>query len=191
MRILSTEEFQTEAEPVLKRIFVNDDPYDTPFAPDVESRLILFRYEYEMEQPLLDAVINTASKSGDDGFYVSIQGYSKATEPNQPYHWYVAFSEIAAYQSRVEPVTTMIYSPNGLWGILGSHESHGLMGGSKSFIEAVKLRIPDIDQQVFAFIETWKNYAKDYGTNIGWLPQLLTHVYGIQRVTELIQAYSL
>jgi hypothetical protein len=192
MHLLSEEAFQTTAKRALRCIFIRDDPYDAPFAPEIQARRILFMYDYEMEPPLRDAIIDTAAARGEEAFYYSILGYHSSETAMPIYQtWYVPFTDLVSYHARVEPVENVIYSPSGLWGIMSSHESHGLLGGTADFIEAIRQRVPDLDQQVVAFIERWNNYKVDYNANIQWLPHLLTHVYGEAEAKKLLHMQHL
>jgi hypothetical protein len=186
VRVLSEEEFQSEAALALKRIFVNEDPYNTPFSPIVESRLILFKYRYHPEPPLLNVLVETAQFYGDHGFYASILDRPAPEERMQPYHWFVPFSDIGEYESLVGPVENAIYSPKGTWGLMGSHDWHGLLGATQPFIQSMRLHLPQLDQDVLAFLEEWKDYHQDRQADVSWIPPLLFHVYGEKRGKQLL-----
>lgn len=192
MHLLSDTEFHVAAYPALQRLFVNADPYDAPFATHVRVRRILFPYDYEMEAPLLDSIINYATKHGDDGFYYSILGDSmNANKLPIIRTWLVPFMDLPAYQAMTEPLANVIYSPTGLWGIMGSHESHGLLGGHADLAECLTQQNLDFEQQIATFIENWKHYQTDYGANIQWLVPLLQHVYGNEQAQVLIETHQL
>ena len=47
----------------------------------------------------------------------------------------------------------ILYSPSGKWGVIVSHEWHGMLGGTVEFIENIRQAIPDLDLQVYNSIE--------------------------------------
>jgi hypothetical protein len=149
MDLLTDEEFRQTAYPALLRLFVCDDPYDAPFAPDVSVRWILFRYNYrltssEVTWPLRETIMRYAQRHAEVGFYYSILGRPTAEGGISVYRtWFVPFTELDVYHRLVEPLENIIYSPGGRWGILCSDESHGLLGGrcgSRTLPDAVDAR---------------------------------------------------
>jgi hypothetical protein len=191
IQVLSEVEFQTEAEVVLRRVFVNDDPYDQPFATGMHVRKILYEFWYELELPLLEAVMTAASDQGDRGFYVSVLERPAAKAQNRPYHWYVPFSDIAAYHLLVGPLQNAIYSPNGRWGIMASDEHHALPGGTVAFVKMIQKFIPNLENQVYEFLETWCANRANYGSKLDWLPGLLRHIYGSETAERLLREADL
>jgi hypothetical protein len=72
MYTLSEERFRKEAAPALHQVFVHEDPWDEPFAPNVETRRLLYPVSYIPEPPLLDAIAFAATETGEVGFYWSV-----------------------------------------------------------------------------------------------------------------------
>lgn len=184
MQVLNEAEFHRKAEPILRQIFINDDPFGQSFAPDVPARRIIYEYFYQIEPPLLDAVVAVASMLGDTGCYLSsLWRVSEEVTDKPPYHWYIPFSEISVYKegsSKLKFVLSsenVLYSPQGKWGIMTSHEHHGLLGGTLEFVEEIHRRVPNFDEQIYGFLKYWK-YWNERGTKVNWLPELLAHIYG-------------
>ena len=184
--VLSETTFQSTAQSALRRIFVNEDPYEAPFAAPVQHRLILFEYLYEMQPPLLDAIVQAATRYDERGFYVSIFDRPPEEEQQQPYHWYIPFSDIAGYQSLVGPLTNVVYSTSGRWGIMGTYEHYGLLGCDATVMAAIKRVLPDLDSQVFEFLKHWEWNAQHFGSVVDWVPNVLKHVYGAEQAGELL-----
>jgi hypothetical protein len=42
MYILTEKQYQIEAEPLLRQVFINEDPFDEPFSPNVNSRMLVY-----------------------------------------------------------------------------------------------------------------------------------------------------
>jgi hypothetical protein len=200
MYTLSEDEFHQEAEPALRQVFVSDDPFDEPFSPNVTVRRIVYPcFEY-IEPPLIDALIAAAINVGDPGCYL----YNLWTGKEDLRHCYIPFSEFsAAYQGTgdindligqklgmIPDSENILYSPTGKWGIIVSHEHHGMLGGVAEFIEDIHCSIPELDEQVYNFIEE-RLINRDTGTFstvvLRWLPGLLVHVYGQTKAEEMLQ----
>ena len=191
IRVLSEEEFRREAEPALRAVFAGIDPFDEPFAAEVKGRRILFEYWYELEHSLLDAVVEASSELGESGFYVSILDRPKPEEQKDPFHWYVPFRVIERYRGLVGPLKNAVYSPKGIWGIMGSYEHHGLLGGTPGFVARVESSVPGLDEQVYGFLANWDYNRSNFDSAIDWLPRLLTHVYGDRRAAQLLEESGL
>ena len=67
-----------------------------------------------------------------------------------------------------------------------SHERHGLLGGSRQFVESIVHALPDLRQQVEDFLAVWKQNQTRFGSNLDWLPRMLEHVYGEGHAQELM-----
>ncbi len=199
MRVLTEAEFRVEAEPILRRIFSNDDPFEQPFTPNVPARKIIYEYFYQIEPPLIEAIVAAASSVEDKGFYFSALWRLKDKVTEEPYHWYIPFSEISTYIAGSDEVfgaalhvENVLYSPQGKWGVMMSHEHHGLLGGSQEFMAEVCRLVPNLEQQVFGFLEYWQ-YWKNQPNSIraDWLPELLTQVYGQETAKKMLQEADL
>ncbi|NJL56664.1 hypothetical protein HC928_17015 [bacterium] len=188
--VLSESTFQAVAQPALHRVFIREDPYAEPFAPVIQHRRLLFEYMYEMETPLLDAVIRAAKSQGEHGFYVSIYDRPPEAEQQQPYHWYISFAEIGSYHLLVGPLTNFVYSPHGSWGIMATYEHFGLLGGNEAIITSIAHDIPDLDSQVFEFLRYWEWNAQNYSSVVNWVPGVLRHIYGRERANKLLQNWD-
>ena len=79
-----------------------------------------------------------------------------------------------AYQQAVPwPLENALYSSTGSWGLIVSHEMHGILGGSKRFIEVFKSSY----QLWRADIAALKYYWHE-NPNRSWLDELLPRVEG-------------
>lgn len=205
MYALTETEFRQEAEPFLRQVFVNNNAFDRPFAPNIIGRRIIYPCYSELEERLVNAVISAAAALGDSGCYLSLVGISGSYE--DPNHCYIPLSEfIEAYAGTDEDkligtrlkmnpygLETIIYSATGKWGILTSHEMYGLLGGSLEFIDQIRASVANLDEQVYGFLERLRGllvvagaYPPDVTRN-KWLPGLLAHVYGLEEAQEILR----
>lgn len=193
---LTETEFQAKAEPALSRIFISNDPfYPQPFAADVPARRILNGLHYAVEPPLLDAVITAAQSIGDRGFYFTSLWRGS---PDLLYDWYIPFTEISAYKGPNSPIEQtilskqVIFSPQGKWGIMTTHERHALLGSSQMFMDELCKLVPDLDNQVNAFLEDWQYHkAQNYGAITDWIPGQLTQTYGSETAEKMLREVGL
>ena len=198
MHTLTEDEFLLEAEPFLRKVFVHDNPFKEPFSSQVIGRTIIYPCDGENDLLLIDALINAAVKLGDTGCYISL--ISTGYPEDGPAHCYILLSEFLEGYSGTEedrligprlginPYTSdsVIYSAQGKWGLMKSHEGFGLLGGSLEFIEEIRGYVPDLDKQVYGLSKRLRDLLLDCGVNPPditrnkWLPTLLTHLYGSQ-----------
>ena len=205
MHTLTKDEFHLEAEPFLRKIFVNDNPFNEPFSSQVIGRTIIYPCEDENDLLIIQALINAALNLGDTGCYISL--ISIECPEYGPAHCYIPLSEFLEGYSGTEedrligprlginPYTldSVIYSSQGKWGLMRSHERFGLLGGSPEFIEEIRGSVPDLDNQVYGFFERLRLLLVDCDVNPPditrnkWLPTLLTHVYGAEVAEKLLE----
>lgn len=199
MQTLTEAEYLSEAEPILRQIFVHNDPFTHPFSSSVSERLIIAPYKYVIDPPLIDAVINAASRVGDQGCYLSLLWKDK--DRTEPAHWYIPLSEfhdayvenenhqalIACENPFFSLRESAIYSAQSKWGIIVTHEWFGLLGGTPEFISVMRSSIPDIEQQVLKFLKHIKHCKESYGAiaTLEWVRPLLIHIYG-EELTKLL-----
>jgi hypothetical protein len=72
-------------------------------------------------------------------------------------------------------------------GALLTYDDIGFLGGTKEFMSAVKEKFPEINSQVYGFLDYWKEEEERFQFRTNWIPPLLTHLYGEKRCKELLQ----
>ena len=203
MYILTGAQYQAEAEPAFRGVFATNNPSadDGIFTSNIVSRRILHPcYGYVEPQLLMDTIIAAAANLGDVGCYILLT----CELPGKPRHCYISLAEFAAPE--ISPETQLginfisdyfIYSERGKWGVALSGAYYGLLGGSPEFIEEVRAGFPGLDEQVYEFLQYWKNdrdeaLSRGLKSRLGnWLPRLLTHVYGIEIAEKLLRETGL
>jgi hypothetical protein len=200
MRILNDLEYQIQAEPILRQIFTNDHPIENPFSVNIPERLIVSPWDY-VETELIEAVITAASNSGDGNCYLTNLGRYEG-EAN---HCYMSLAELhgenayLSYGTVVDGVSLdifywtdyIIYSDRGTWGIMTSHEDFAVIGGSSEFIYKLHELVPDLDRQVYPFLEKFKSLSVMLHCDFDWISKLLTHIYGQDKAKKLLEEMEL
>jgi hypothetical protein len=200
MYALTDAEFEIEAEPLLRQIFNHSDPTVAPFAPNVSVRKILYPCFSNFEEAIpVRALVEAATSIGDAGCYISLW----IKTPGEPNHCYIPLSEFeAGYAGPPDSDTligvqlgihvyscyTIIFSSTGRWGLMIVEEGLALLGGTPEFIAALEAKVPDLNQQVYAYLEDLRQ-SKLAGRRltIEWLPGLLAHIYGTETAKRLLQ----
>ena len=203
MRILTEEQYQKEAEPMLRKIFAHDDPFEDVFVPNITARKLLYRFSCELSPALAGILVAAASNLGDQGLYWTLlwrnQNQSKQTDKIN--HYYIPFSEFfpTYYIHPKEELyktignffiqENVMYSPQGKWGIIFSHEDYCLLGGVTEFVEYFERLLPEIDEQVYDFIDYFLDFKfrNPKIVTIAWIPKLLTHIYGKEKADKMLK----
>jgi len=207
MYLVTDAQYEKEVEPILRKVFVNDYPVGNPFSCNMAARKLLYRCETFLEESLLKALIEAASSVGDSGCYLS-QLWIFNDDRN---HCYIPLDELLeAYNDSPDNKKAIdiqlninmfseyvLYSSQGKWGLMVSHEHYGILGSSSEFMEKIKSILPDIDLQVDEFLKyIW--LLKDYhvsrklgGLRLKWLPELLNHIYGEETAKKMLEEKGL
>jgi len=207
MHVISEIEFKTKVEPILRQVFLTDDPFGPPlFSSSIIERGILYTYaeKDEDEDKLgcsisINALISAATKLGDEGCYIS-SPLIPVEFPDAARHCYVPFSEFYAgytgsqgesnligVKTGVNPYHSCIFfSPRALWGIFLCEGPLGLIGGPKKFMEEIYNVQPDLYEHVYRYIKYLRPTEGIASTILLWLPVFLIHIYGQDKATKLL-----
>ncbi|MBW4497538.1 MAG: hypothetical protein KME26_31625 [Oscillatoria princeps RMCB-10] len=204
MYSLTESQFYVEAEPILRNIFVKDDPFGRTFSTKISGRIIIYPCQDEIERPLIDAIIAAAANLGDTGCYMwaiypkltnFCHCYVPLSEFLEGYAGPVDSKQLIGYKLDMNPyfLDGFIYSAQGKWGIRKSHEQYGLLGGPPEFIEEIRKTVPDLDDQVYGFLERLKQFKalSPQAMTLNWLPALLGHIYGSEAAEKMLQETGL
>lgn len=192
MRRLNGDEWSLEMEPAFRRVFAATDPFGQPFETAVQSRALVYPVSYLLDATEFEALIDAARFVGDDMLGVSITETNEPLDAPTARHWVLKYWEGSEYRhlGDVGVLQNAIYSPTGQWGMLLSHEQHGVIGGSRDFMRRFAARFPAFEESVNGFLEYWNENHRRHNADISWLEPLLAHLYGIQSARELMSSHS-
>lgn len=155
MNILTNEQYEQEAKPILPKIFVDGDPYSESFLPHITQKVILYPCHETLETKVVDALVKAASIVGDIDCYLS-----QLWEPDQyGSHCYIPLSELLEFYTCSSEKARLVdlqfnygsefllYPGSAKWVLLVSHEYFGLLGGSSEFIATFKQACHNLDQR--------------------------------------------
>lgn len=199
MRLLSEAEYHSEAEPALRKCFLNDDPRKPKFGINAEVKRVLYEYTLPTSD-VLNPIIDAASRLGETGFYLSVLDRNISDQEARN-HWWVPFDEASVYLSYNTDVfrfayqlENVLYSPSGSWGLIRAFEKFGLLVGKHDLIQRICLHLPNVEQQIFDFLNYVYYCKQTWGTgmiDIHWLPNFLESIYGGQVAEEMLNQVRL
>ena len=202
MQILTESQYQTEAKSLFNKVFNSDDAFERPFSLHIKKKVILYPCETYLDKSLLNGLISAASDLKDTGCYLK-RSWQDEENPN---YFYIPLSElIKAYEGTLVNnslnkvkldidlwIDYSIFSTSGNWGLLVFHERHGLLGGSSNFINKVKEFVPDLDDQVYFFIQKIQSINQHIpNATLEWISELFTHIYGEEVAFTLLKETNL
>ena len=170
------------------RVFCSDSPSDGyptslafqyPFKSAVDEVMLLFPLDgYYLTKKHHAALQDALSAIDEPMFYVSTyEGEGKFLDSpdvrGDAVHYTVNRDDpYETYQQAVPwPLENALYSSSGNWGLMVSHEMHGVLGGSKRFIEVFKSSYQLWRADVAALKYYWHE-----NPNRGWLDNLLPRI---------------
>lgn len=156
-----------------REVFVSNNPFSYPFGEDVEACVAMYPTSgYALGEEQYDAVVRAAQTVGGTTFYLSV--VERAGDfLDHDEHWLCTLPSYQAYNSLPVVIENALYSTEGGWGILLSHEQHAVVGGSQTFVDSVKEAYPRWRSDIYELVQTWKD-----NPNRGWLGNLLPHLDG-------------
>ena len=165
-------------------VFNNKNPFGRMFNNADDQKIILCPIDgYCLNQKQFNALLVVIKTIGEISFYVTeIEGdcffeNANTMEYDRLGHW--EFDNKISYEEYTNmPIIfeNALYSKNGTWGIIISHENHAVISGSNDFIELFKDLYSGWIQDFKNFIEMWKYNKNHYNSNLSWLPDFLEYI---------------
>lgn len=199
MRILTNNEYYSEAEPKLRQVFLNENPKLPQFGSNAEEVKLLYEY-FPPDVEVVNALISTASYMGDSSLYLSIVNVVDFNS-SMTKHWWIPFEEISTYLS-IDTSTfglsyqleSIIFSPQGQWALMSSFERYAILAGTQNFIQNFSEHFSNIDRQIFDYLKIFRECVNKDGiekVNIAWLGDFLKSIYGIEKAEEILKISEL
>jgi len=167
------------------------DPFGEPFTAAITQRCVLYPVLFDAGYPWRLAIAIAAATVGDVAVFRTDTEHARG----RSWHLYTQLTDQDTgfpYKSAESMVEYALYSPAGSWGVLVSHESHAVAGGSARFIATLAANLTQpLAQQLDAFLREWKWRQTEWKSQLDWLPQLLRHLYGAERAAALLIQYEI
>ncbi len=168
-------------------VFVNAEPFDAPFQPRLEERLLWFGQELWRLSARQYSVITKAAKACGDSF--SYLSECSLGEWNGQ-QWHVEFDEnpYDILSTREPPwwVESALFSPSGQWGALISADDFAIVAGNHEVVNVLKAELGDECSNVEAFLAFFQRgrYSRYLRPR---MKALLTHLHGAEKATEWLE----
>ena len=171
--------------------------YKNIFSSRINHKFILYECSHFPDKEIVDAILSISSEINDRGIYMSCRSAEPkiCNENGEFENWYIRLEDMSEVEAdAANPIYKMasgygaaqFYSPQGLWGLMTDYDYFGVFGGSDEIVKQIHEVIPNLDIQLFNFLEEMKRYE----LKTFWLCDLLSHIYGKKKCRELMQAYK-
>lgn len=182
--IISRKENVAVLKDDFSKIFSYRNPFGKMFATSILDKVLLCPINgYCLSRKQLSALILTAQMLGESSYYLSEIEGNKAFEKNDDSsaydfgHWELGIStSYDEYEKLRIPIENALYSKNGKWGVIISHEDFAVLGGTSEFVTLFKKNYPEWQQDTKNFIEMWNSNKEHYGSDISWIPDFLKYI---------------
>jgi hypothetical protein len=193
---LQINEFTNWALPQLLRVFNFPCTLTSPFRPKMESKLIAFSINHPSPE-FLNPLINKSLLLGDPGFFFSYVDEHNdrilypGTSGDEIYlqTWYLPYELKNEYLQNTYYSSHILFSSQGKWGIYMNHDDFLFLGGEEIIVNEIKLQ--KLELMVDEFIEDWKFKVERLNANIGWIPEILNHIYGSELARTILIRHNL
>jgi hypothetical protein len=174
------------------RVFNTHNPFDPAVRGDVPIRIILFMTDsYHLEAEQFFALTETLKVIGEDEFYISeVEEVADPFDSQNKWrrdHWVCVNPTFEEYTKLPIGIENALYSPKGGWGILLSHESHGLLGCHQYFWDVFQTLYPDWRSNLKEFIKWWETSEAKDSVKYKWLGPLLAHLNPSDNLIDLLR----
>ena len=190
MQSLDHAEWNARFHPSFNTVFRNTDAFDAPLSSSLEVKALIYPVSYLLDRKQFSGLVEAARSAGDDAICLSVTEGDRTQDMGMPRHWILNFWEYEEYQnlSSVGVLENALYSPQGHWGMLFSHEQHAVVGGNRPFMAKLADEFPGFDISVEEFISTWTESRERSGVDVSWIPRMFDCLYGNEQMRTLLPA---
>jgi len=157
-------------------VFRSYNPFTSAGQLNMPVRIVLYpTYGYYLNSEQFQALTSTLNDCGEQEFFIS----EVEAEPDPfvtSYHWVCKSPSFSEYMNLSLSTENALYSANGLWGILVSHEDHALLVCQPNFARFFQAHYSHWKQDLEKFVQNWQQNEKELGSDIRWLEEFLNHL---------------
>lgn len=150
-------------------LFVSNDAFSWPFQRQFQrGRLFFPTYGMTLTAVQFECLAEAAKEIGDESFFISLveaEGFDFLEDNSR--HWKCVTPIFDDYDQLNLNLENTIYSTQGKWGVLISHESHALVSGTEEFLHALDGAYQNWEVDWNALNLHWKG-----NVNSGWIVNL-------------------
>jgi hypothetical protein len=170
---------------VFYKIFCNNDPFEQMFISSISHKIILYPTNgYHLSEKQFLALVRTIQRIGEHSFYLSevegqafIENGANSIHPDKHLELNIdtTYNE---YKNETFIFENALYSRNGKWGVIISHEDHAVLGGCEKFISIFKRLYPDWKKDQEKFKEAFEYWGKLSKKDLSWVSNFLRYING-------------
>ncbi|NJL27505.1 MAG: hypothetical protein HC897_06200 [Thermoanaerobaculia bacterium] len=155
-----------------ERVFHSNDPFSWPFQPEFAAGRIFFPTDgYHLTKQQFLAFADALMQAGENELFISVVESEGLSFLERSWgHWACASLSYEDYVQLPLTLENAIYSREGRWGILISHEMHALIGGSAGFMAALDDQYRRWSDDLRLLREAWAE-----NPNASWLEPTISH----------------
>ena len=154
-------------------VFRSTDPFGWPFTPSLQFGRVIFPTDgCQLFRAQFDGLAQVARLHGETHCYLAVVEGHESIEGNENEQVFVVdFSDYESYSKLHLTLENALYSMRGTWGLLISHEMHGVLGGNETFISELDEVQMSTEFEWISFLNQWRDERHNE-----WISELRSHV---------------
>lgn len=154
-----------------RKIFRTTDPFSWPFQPYIRSGRVLFPTDgYYLTKLQYQSLMHAIADTGEYGFLLAIVESDMDYLKIDQNIWNCGMPKYSEYCDMDIPLENAFFSLSGRWGIIISHEMHGVLGADRGFLSSFNESAGDGVGERNALELRWAGVESHH-----WLEALLEH----------------
>lgn len=154
-----------------EQVFSSNNSFSWPFQSQFATGRIFYPTDgYHLTRQQFLAVVDALDQVGETGFFVSVVESEGLSFLDRSWgHWVFEGFSYQEYCQLPLALENAIYSREGRWGILISHEMHAVVAGSTEFMSALAGRYGEWAHDLRLLQEAWSG-----NPNAAWLELVMS-----------------
>jgi len=156
-----------------RRVFSANDAFSWPFRETIEVGRVFYPSDgCHLTRGQYSALVDAIQCAGETGFLLSVVESEGLSFLDRDWgHWSCDLPSYGEYSALNLTLENALYSKDGHWGVLISHEMHALVGGTETFMTALDDRYRGWGDDLRMLREAWSD-----NPNSDWLESTLSRV---------------
>ncbi len=156
-----------------QQVFSTNDAFTWPFRGNYEGGHIFHPTDgYHLTREQYSALVDAAHRTGESSFFLSLVEPEGLSFLDRGWgHWSCGLPSYEEYYELDIPLENALYSKDGRWGVLISHEMHAVIGGTRAFMAALDDYYQGWANDIRMLREAWSGNA-----NATWLEPIISRM---------------
>jgi len=154
------------------QVFETNEPFQWPFQQHFEAGRLFYPTDgYHLTEEQYRSIVAASRAIGEDALVLSIVESENLEFLDRTWgHWAGGIPSYSQYVELPLTLENALYSRNGEWGVLISHEMHALVSGSERFLAALGREYSAWSSDLRLLREAWSNTP-----NNEWVESTVSH----------------